>query len=179
MGGWDDAGRARFVELRQKIEAAKQKEHVHSLETTLLKEIQDKHSKVQVEGEEEEGQGPNEESEFINELLADSKEIVGEEVVLEDGEASDVEDLEDDFQLAKKKKVACVLLIHLCGNCCLGYPRIHPFSLAFIPPPLHQILTAIATIHARATSSSFLSLANVLLQDSNNLLSVFKYFLVP
>ncbi len=96
--------RARFVELRRKIAAAKQKEHVHDLESAILKEIQDKHSKVQAEEEEEEGE-TKEEREKMNELLADTKENVGEAVVLAEGEDSDVEDLEDNFKPAKKKKL--------------------------------------------------------------------------
>ena len=69
-----------------------------------MKEIQDKYSKVQAEAEEEEGEEANEEREKINELLADSKEIVGEEEDFEEGEASDVDDLEENFEPAKKKK---------------------------------------------------------------------------
>ena len=46
FGGWDDDGRVRFVELRHKIGAAKQKEHILDLETAISKEIQDKHSKT-------------------------------------------------------------------------------------------------------------------------------------
>ncbi len=103
FGGWEDDGRARFVELRRKIGAAKQKDHVQDLESDILKEIQDKYSKVQAEEEEEEGE-TNEERERMNELLADTKENVGEAVVLAEGEDSDVEDLDDNFKPAKKKK---------------------------------------------------------------------------
>ena len=42
--------------------------------------------------------------EYVNGLLADTKEKVGEAVVLAEGEDSDVEDLEDNFKPAKKKK---------------------------------------------------------------------------
>ncbi len=103
FGGWEDDGRARFVELRRKIGAAKQKERVQDLESAILKEIQDKYAKVQAEEDEEEGE-TNEERERMNELLADTKENVGEAVVLAEGEDSDVEDLEDNFKPAKKKK---------------------------------------------------------------------------
>ena len=103
FGGWEDEGRARFVELRRKIGAAKQKERISDLETAILKEIQDKHSKTQAEVEEEEGE-TTEEREYMNELLADSKETLGEAIVLGEGEDSDVEDLEDNFKPAKKKK---------------------------------------------------------------------------
>ena len=104
FGGWNDDGRARFVELRRVIGAAKQKEHVRDLENAILKEIQDKYSKVQAQADTEEGEEANEEREYINGLLADSKEIVGQEAVLEEDEASDVDDLEDNFKPAKKKK---------------------------------------------------------------------------
>ena len=97
FGGWNDGGRARFVELRRVIKAAKRKEHVRELEEAILKEIQDEYSKVQAEAEEEEGREANEECEKINELLADSKEIVGEEEDFEEGEASDVDDLEENL----------------------------------------------------------------------------------
>ena len=86
------------------IKAAKRKEHVRDLEEAILKEIQDKYSKVQAQAPEEEGEEANEERAKINELLADSKEIRGGEEDFEEGEASDVDDLEDNFELAKKKK---------------------------------------------------------------------------
>ena len=80
------------------------KEHVPDLETTILKEIQDKYSKCKARVEEEEGDATSEERDYINELLAYSKKNLGEAVVLEEGGDSGVEDLEDNFQSAKKKK---------------------------------------------------------------------------
>ena len=66
FGGWDNDGRAHFVELCRVIKAAKRKEHVRDLEEEILKEIQDKYSKVQAEAEEEEGEVANQEREKIN-----------------------------------------------------------------------------------------------------------------
>ena len=104
FGGWNDDGRARFVELCRAIKAAKRKEHVRDLEETILKEIQDKYSKVQAQAPEEEGEEADEERAKINELLADSKEIRGEEEDLDEDEAGNVVDLDDNFEPAKKKK---------------------------------------------------------------------------
>ena len=103
LGGWEESGRLRFVELRRKIGVAKQKDHIGDLEEAILKEIQEKHSKSQAEEEEEEAP-TSEEQQHKEEILADCKEIIGEEVVLAEGEDSDVEDLEDNFKPAKKKK---------------------------------------------------------------------------
>ena len=104
FGGWNDGGRARFVELRRVIKAAKRKEHVRDLEEEILKEIQDKYSKVQAQAPKEEGEEANEDRAKINELLANSKEIRGEEEDLDEDEAGDVVDLDDNFEPAKKKK---------------------------------------------------------------------------
>ena len=103
FGGWEEEGRARFVEMRRKIGAAKQKEHNQDLESAILKEIQEKHAKCQAEEDEEEGES-SEERVRMNELLADTKEKLGEAIILEEGEDSDVDDLEDNFKPAKKKK---------------------------------------------------------------------------
>ena len=50
------------------------------------------------------GKEANQEREKINELLADSKEIRGEEEDLDEDEAGNVVDLDDNFEPAKKKK---------------------------------------------------------------------------